>query len=524
MGVLFFVITFCIVFICLDKKNKKQTAGKRRESLIKAIFNDNSTRVNFCISVASGVVSGLLVVLVTNAVNGGFLNYKERNPNINISDEVEMFMTCDLENGETCYYFDVLDESLIPFFTIDIQNNSEKAIYFDDSDAMSIELKEYIPFDDLNIVDTFGGGDGWNEPMDFEINLSDELGEQYAIPIVNGEPKAINDSFISVDKNTMNRFRLKILPRVKGYYRCAINLNYTYNNKKYSWQTKDYGLVCYRGLDELLTERPEKASEHIDGNNEQGKYDEALNKETLHGSWLLSSETHYTKRGYIQSWVDYIYDDMSRLQEEIHYRDNGEVNWYTAYSYDENGNVINSSERWKDGSEHNNITYRYDKNGNLCNEIYHDLYITYEYDEFGNLVKESYLDSYNTLHYYTYTYAYGGRLIESAHRQPGSGDDSVTTYTYNENGQVVSMDTFNEDATRSHTEISYMNNLKVKEVYENGYNSYKYDEKGNLILEASYDDSGSLKRSTGYEYDLYGNKIKTIYDNGSYILYGYKNQ
>jgi hypothetical protein len=65
--------------------------------------------------------------------------------------------------------------------------------------------------------------------------------------------------------------------------------------------------------------------------------------------------------------------------------------------------------------------------------------MVYEYDEFGNLVKESYVDkdTNNTHHYSTYTYTYGGRiLIESAYRQPGSGNDSVTTYTYNELGYI----------------------------------------------------------------------------------------
>ena len=507
MGVIVFLVTVCVIFGILYKKGNYNV----RISTIISIFQiDNRVKLDLLIA----VIAGLIIALFTTIANGLYKNYRDYNPNIKINETITSWLTCELDNGERCVLFDTAATDLVPYYTFDIQNNSEKPLNFNDSDTVSVDLLEFIPYDELNIAWSSGGADGWINPTEFELNLTTQIGKQFAVPFENGNPKVINGGYISIDANQMDRFMLKIFPEEKGYYRFTITLNYIYNNKKHSHTTNEYRIVCEKGLSELSKQRVEEVDNSQNENaSEVDKIIEDTYEEAVEGQWLLSSEETYNDKGYILEWKDYIYDENNLLLTEITYDDSGTETLHRMYTYDSKGNVLSKK------TESN-----FSGSGWRC-----DNYDVFDYDEYGNLIQKSTVDNDNEaeiLWYYTYLYQDGLLCIEQYHS--GAGNDEIRNYTYDNDGNIILLDIYYEVYDK-HTCIEYIyeNGLLIKKHGLNsndtaGYVSYEYDNNGNLIKETVYDEGPVYASSIDYEYDSYGNLIKRIDNEEScYTIYKY---
>ncbi len=129
-----------------------------------------------------------------------------------------------------------------------------------------------------------------------------------------------------------------------------------------------------------------------------------------------------------------------------YYRTDGEINT-TEYTYDEKGNLIREVKTIPGNDYPSDYTYTYDENGRLI-KVKHGYGHSYDeesytYDEAGRLVKEtttySYDDDFGEV---IYTYNDKGQLIKKVHEYTDDGvkeTTSVTTYTYNENGNPATM-------------------------------------------------------------------------------------
>jgi len=60
---------------------------------------------------------------------------------------------------------------------------------------------------------------------------------------------------------------------------------------------------------------------------------------------------------------------------------------------------------------------------------------------------------------------------------------------------------------------------EIEKDYLSYKDTYKYDEKGNMIEENKYNADGSLKSKDTYKYDEKGNRIEVICNNADGILY-----
>lgn len=500
MSIIVFLFTVCIVFGFLYKKRNQAV---RIRTIVSSFRIDNSAKKDFAIA----VISGLLVALVTTISSGIYSKYRSNNPSVEIKYTEESWLSCELDNGERCVLFSTEDVDMVPYYTFDIQNNSEKSLYFNDGDSVSVNLLEFIPYDELNIVQSSGGADGWNNPTEFELNMSTQIGQQIAKPFEDGSPKTLNGGYISIDANQMDRFMLKIFPEEKGYYRFTITINYQYNNKTFTEESEVYRTVCEKGLKELSKQRTENSDSNEDA-NKQDTFEEAPD-----GQWLISSEETYNVKGYILGWKDYIYNEDNKLQKEITYDGDGKETLHRIYTYDENGNVITEkveSDFFGSGWSSDN-------------------YDVFDYDEYGNLIQKSTVDNDNEdeiLWYYTYSYQDG--LLCTEHYHSGAGNDSIRNYTYDNDGNIILLDNYSEVYDKhTYTEYVYENGLLVKKHGLNsddssGYVSYQYDNNGHLIRETVYDKGPVYASSIDYEYDAVGNQIKKIYNDESYyILYKY---
>lgn len=122
--------------------------------------------------------------------------------------------------------------------------------------------------------------------------------------------------------------------------------------------------------------------------------------------------------------------------------------------------------------------------------------VTYEYDTNSNLTKLSsfYGDTINPLIYFTYDYENGKKVYENVFNAMGDRYNLSQRYT-----------------------LVYSDNLLVKEELRyppdetvSNYTEYKYDKKGNLILEARVQVHPYIYLKTEYQYDTNNFKIKTL--------------
>ena len=136
---------------------------------------------------------------------------------------------------------------------------------------------------------------------------------------------------------------------------------------------------------------------------------------------------------------------------------------------------------------------------------------TYKFDEKGNMIEEITSKAYGNLNSkFTYKYDVKGNEIE------------VNTYVTDGTNKARACENINWRMKEKLGDNRFINNLAycsyidVKNFIKFKY-SYKYDEKGNMIEQNSYNDDGSLCFKTKSKYDEKGNKIELIiyYTDGS---------
>ena len=199
----------------------------------------------------------------------------------------------------------------------------------------------------------------------------------------------------------------------------------------------------------------------------------------------MDKEIIYDENGRVSSFVydsgaylNYTYDD-----ETLTVSTESSVETTSSQTYNDAFLVVSSTD--EDG---NTTEYTYDEFFRVASESSGGKTVSYAYDESGNVLSEVSDDEEAENTYYVYDA--NGNVIR---QQTGK---NYTYYVYNENGEAVLSATLKED---------YKGN--IPEIYNEGLTCFdvtRYTYTNGLLVK-----SVSETETTAYEYDAYGNTVKT---------------
>jgi hypothetical protein len=189
------------------------------------------------------------------------------------------------------------------------------------------------------------------------------------------------------------------------------------------------------------------------------------------------------------------YDTNGKITEEIHFEKGDKLRDRYQYTYNEYGDMVEWKIIHNDRESSEKTVYLYDSNRKLIKEI-----------------KSINSDGTSDISHSFYTYDSQGRLIRA------DFENSFTTrheYIYDKNGKLKTKIYYNNDGLKDIENYDEKGNIKG-----DMNNSFKYDEKYNIIEEIHVYPYGVSKFTFEYKYDEYGNWIerKTYFSESKSVL------
>lgn len=201
-------------------------------------------------------------------------------------------------------------------------------------------------------------------------------------------------------------------------------------------------------------------------------------------------------------------DELGHLRKEWIYAAGGELFSHREYEYDENGNMVVQIEFEADGSEKYRILHTYGEDGLLLKTVKTDS---------GRRLR-----SQNS---YAYEYDADGRTTREITYKENGDVKSTREYTYDARGNLV-LSSFSDGTLSWQTQYEYDEHGNQTKYSRDGKTTfYTYDESGNRIEEAYYDEDGGLNSRSVYEYTSDGLLQKeTSYDADGALNWQYENK
>jgi RHS repeat-associated protein len=272
-------------------------------------------------------------------------------------------------------------------------------------------------------------------------------------------------------------------------------------------------------------------------------------------------------------FVETVYDDNGSVIEITNFNDDLSNSSKQEYVYDEVNNLTQSKEyRSVNGIENvflttntytkfndlasvqdptgNTLVYEYDNMGNKTKTIYSTgRDISYTYSKSGSLASKEYkTNEAGVFNLFTvteeYKYYIDGKLQSKSDNPPVTEtEDKKTDFYYYDNGQL-NEHTIILSATDNSVEVikdlqkvnyTYNNVNQIIEMKDNeGSTIYHYNNSGklsktervheNIVIDLNFDETSRTETSRDtvmYEYDVYGNQTRVIYDDNSGVDYTY---
>ncbi len=194
-----------------------------------------------------------------------------------------------------------------------------------------------------------------------------------------------------------------------------------------------------------------------------------------------------TIKGKLYSKTEYRYNIIGRLDANKrfwHYSPKEIVN-KTVHKINNSGNIIEFSEYDKEGILISKQNYKYNSKGSKIEEVS-------TYDTTGAPDEPRKNDGPCCETRYIYNYNSNGKVIEKKEVFENQKTFLIQSYKYDDKGNIIE-------------KVSYRTYPLPEKI------TYKYDSIGNIIEEVSYDQNGIIHRKLGFEYNKNGKKIEENY-------------
>lgn len=217
----------------------------------------------------------------------------------------------------------------------------------------------------------------------------------------------------------------------------------------------------------------------------------------------ILKETKFHADGNKAQYIVYEYNKQDKLIRDTMYTSDGsEVMAANTHTYNEQGDEILNISKRIDELTVEKYEYVYDDSNTIVNVTMHkddefSYELRYTYDEKGNVLEQGYYDEkgeYNGG--YEYTYDEKGNMIKEKYNSESSNFEVIRTY--DDKGNLIEQKTF----AKGHKDASL-------------WYKYEYDSNGNKIKSSSLESDGSINGYDIYKYDEKGREIEcTSYYNG----------
>ena len=226
--------------------------------------------------------------------------------------------------------------------------------------------------------------------------------------------------------------------------------------------------------------------------------------------YLVSSKMECGSHGELEARSEYSYDEYGKKTSEDKYNSEGNLIDTISYEYDESENLIREV-----GENSSTIEYIYDDVGNMVETHYNvgsdnEWSQTFVYDDFGNQIKRNDPNGRRV----EFIYDANGKIIRRIDYTSDGEEDSRQEYGYDQTGNQISeqwywngsagmlvLSSYNEK--NQLVQVSYCNSKGTVAEYE----TYEYDENGNLTNSTYFDRDNFIVSWVDYTYDVY--KVKS---------------
>lgn len=427
------------------------------------------------------LIAAVLTILVSiTGYVSWFINILD---SVSITERLDSLYGCDVEGiEEGCAMFSVLDPGYMPRISFDIANQNNTPVFFNSNDAVTVEVLEYIPYDELVIVNETGGADPWTDPVYWSANIDPLVKEYSAAPNEDKYSDLTGDEFLKVDFNDLSRFILLINPSEAGYYKIRVKLSYRYRNSNKTYLSKIYNYVCIQGTNEVIKRKDEL---NIDGHSKDISKEETRDVRDEELVWMPTNVKAYSLSENLLYEYKWIYDDDGNLVEV----DYGDPYYPANCTRDKieytNGN-INYIEKIEGERTVQKTDYEYEDNNRLVsvngypmNDSHRVEYVeNIIYDDSSNSMTVHYSDTAGGTYERLYTFNSDYR-VASVTNYPASGTEYTNEfyidqygnrfnagndydYHYNANGLITDIDLYSRGKKTGEIKLEYNSDNLVK--------------------------------------------------------------
>ena len=119
-------------------------------------------------------------------------------------------------------------------YTATISNYSQRSIEINVKDAVTLELLEYIPYDQLEIESDSMGGDIGFYPIVFNFDMDTTSDIQKVASVTENDEPVADDFYYIIEPNEIRKLSMKISFKEAGLYRFRFSINYYKKGVKYT--------------------------------------------------------------------------------------------------------------------------------------------------------------------------------------------------------------------------------------------------------------------------------------------------